>query len=189
MQSTMQRLVKEHAPTDWLKQTLAHKHTKQLGTLGGGNHFVELVYDEEDRVWMMLHSGSRNIGNVTAQHYDEVARKYSGGESRSLAYLKIKSRDGQAYLTDMTFCQEYALSNRQFMMEAFNNVLKKVVGKSALWSELVNIHHNYCECELCRYKDQATGEVLEEKLWVTRKGGTCQSHRLQRHRYIQSLAT
>mmetsp|Transcript_53400 Transcript_53400/g.127362 ORF Transcript_53400/g.127362 Transcript_53400/m.127362 type:complete len:184 (-) Transcript_53400:83-634(-) len=72
----------------------------------------------------------------------------------------------------MTFCQNYALSNREFMMEAFDKVVKKETGKSALWSKLVNIHHNYCECELCRYTDPATGESVEENLWVTRKGAT-----------------
>jgi tRNA-splicing ligase RtcB len=172
MKATMKRLVAEHKPTHWARQTLAHKHTKQLGTLGGGNHFVELVYDEEDRVWMMLHSGSRNIGNVTASHYDGVAAKQCGGAKEALAYLKIKSKEGQEYLTDMTFCQAYALENRQFMMQAFEKVLKGVTGKSALWSKLINIHHNYCECEQCRYYDEVAGKWKEEQLWVTRKGAT-----------------
>merc|ERR1719330_2045668 len=151
---------------------LAWKHTRQLGTLGGGNHFVELVYDEADRVWMMLHSGSRNIGNVTAQYYDKLAAKQCGGQQESLAYLEIASREGQEYLTDMTFCQAYALENRQFMMQAFEKVVKKETGKGALWSKLVNIHHNYCECEKCRYRDEATDTWKEEELWVTRKGAT-----------------
>merc|ERR1712232_1016643 len=103
MEKTMRGLSSLHEPTPWLKQTLSRKHTRQLGTLGGGNHFVELVYDEADRVWMMLHSGSRNIGNVTAQYYDGVAAKQCNGKKEALAYLKISSKEGQEYLTDMTF--------------------------------------------------------------------------------------
>jgi len=151
---------------------LTSKHTKQLGTLGGGNHFVELVYDEADRVWMMLHSGSRNIGNVTAQHYDSVAAKQCGGSKEALAYLEIRSKSGQEYLTDMTFCQAYALENRQFMMQAFARVLKSETGKDTIWSKMVNIHHNYCECEQCRFYDAESDSWQEERLWVTRKGAT-----------------
>merc|ERR1712032_862065 len=140
----MRNLLSKYQPTKWIRQTLAAKHERQLGTLGGGNHFVELVYDECDRVWMMLHSGSRNIGNVTAQHY----------------------------LTDMTFCQAYALENRHFMMQAFAKIIKMETAKAALWSNMVNIHHNYCECERCRYYDAASADWKEENLWVTRKGAT-----------------
>ncbi|CAK0865682.1 unnamed protein product, partial [Prorocentrum cordatum] len=172
MEDAVRELVSEHRPTSWLRQTLAAKHTRQLGTLGGGNHFVELVYDEADRVWMMLHSGSRNIGNVTAQHYDQVAARQCGGKPEALAYLEIKSKEGKDYLTDMTFCQSYARQNRRFMMEAFAHVLKRETGRSTSWSKMVNIHHNYCECESCRHRDEKTGAEIEEKLWVTRKGAT-----------------
>merc|ERR1712032_1610129 len=168
----MRNLLSKYQPTKWIRQTLSAKHTKQLGTLGGGNHFVELVYDEADRVWMMLHSGSRNIGNVTAQHYDGVAARQCGGNKESLAYLEIKSKEGQDYLNDMTWCQAYALENRQFMMQAFARVLKAETGRGTSWGKMVNIHHNYCECEQCRYFDEARGELREEELWVTRKGAT-----------------
>lgn len=170
--AAVKALLASHKPTEWLRQTLTSRHTKQLGTLGGGNHFVELVYDEEDRVWMMLHSGSRNIGNVTAQHHDEVAARCSGGSKEALAKLKVKSKEGQEYLKDMSFCQDYALENRRFMMEAFGEILKKETGRSTLWDRMVNIHHNYCECEHCRYFDTKSQDWREEKLWVTRKGAT-----------------
>lgn len=172
MQKKMEHLVSTHRPTRWLRETLSSRHTRQLGTLGGGNHFVELVYDEEDRVWMLLHSGSRNIGNVSAQHYDGLAAKQCGGSREALAYLEIRSREGQEYLTDMSFCQAYALENRRFMMQAFARVLKLETGREAVWSEMVNIHHNYCECEQCRYYDEGSGGWQEERLWVTRKGAT-----------------
>jgi len=170
MHKKMKELLAEHDPTKWLRNRLDERHTRQLGTLGGGNHFVELVYDEEDRVWMLLHSGSRNIGNVTAVHYDEVAIKACG--SKDLAFLPIHSADGQAYLKDMTFCQAYAFENRHFMLDSFANIMKKETGKNTLWNKMVNIHHNYCECEQCRYLDATTNEWKEEQLWVTRKGAT-----------------
>jgi len=172
MDAAMERLVSGCRPTRWLRQTLTPKHTRQLGTLGGGNHFVELVYDEEDRVWMMLHSGSRNIGNVTAQHYDGVAAKQCGEPREALAHLRVESKEGREYLTDMSFCQSYALENRRFMMQAFARVLKLETGRDAVWNEMVNIHHNYCECETCRLYDQGSGAWREERLWVTRKGAT-----------------
>ncbi|CAJ1398762.1 unnamed protein product [Effrenium voratum] len=172
MESAIKMLISKHAPTRWIRETLSGKHTRQLGTLGGGNHFVELVYDEEDRIWMMLHSGSRNIGNVTAQHYDELAAKQCGGSREALAYLRIESSQGKQYLTDMAFCQAYAWENRRFMMEAFAEVVKKETGREGVWSKMVNIHHNYCECEQCRYFDTSEEKWKEEELWVTRKGAT-----------------
>jgi len=170
--NALQSLVRDHQPTKWVRNRLADKHARQLGTLGGGNHFVELVYDEDDRVWMMLHSGSRNIGNVTAQHYDGVAAEQCDGQTEALAYLRVSSDAGQSYIKDMLFCQAYAFANRQFMLRAFSRVVQNVTKKRAAWDDAVNIHHNYCECEVCRYQDPATGEVREEELWVTRKGAT-----------------
>lgn len=90
-------------PSRFLQESMAApKVVKQLGTLGGGNHFLEVVYDETGRVWIMLHSGSRNVGNSTAQHYDRVANqqltrqglKAPGG----LNYFQIDSEEGQQYL-------------------------------------------------------------------------------------------
>jgi len=171
-EKTMQELLARRRPTRWLRQTLTSRHARQLGTLGGGNHFVELVYDEEERVWMMLHSGSRHIGNVTAQHYDGEAARQCGGQKEALAYLEIASDEGKAYLTDMDFCQDYALHNRRFMMRAFERVVRGVTGRGALWDNMVNIHHNYCECESCRWFDRETETWHTEELWVTRKGAT-----------------
>jgi len=172
MVKTVQQLVRKHEPTPWLRSALTNYHARQLGTLGGGNHFVELVYDEKDRVWLMLHSGSRNIGNVTAVHYDELASRKCGSPPESLAYLNVNHTDGRHYLKDMEFCQDYALENRRYMIEAFANIVKKETRRDVLWDKMVNIHHNYCECESCRYYDEAKGDWVKEKLWVTRKGAT-----------------
>jgi len=72
----------------------------------------------------------------------------------------------------MAFCQAYAFENRRFMMRAFARVLQLETGREAVWNKMVNIHHNYCECEQCRYYDRTSDSWREEKLWVTRKGAT-----------------
>uniref|UniRef100_A0A0G4GH76 3'-phosphate/5'-hydroxy nucleic acid ligase n=1 Tax=Chromera velia CCMP2878 TaxID=1169474 RepID=A0A0G4GH76_9ALVE len=159
-------------PTDTLLQMLEERHLCQVGTLGGGNHFIELVFDENDDVWMMLHSGSRNIGNIIAQHYDQQAARVSGEKPNGLAWLPIRSREGQDYLRDMRWCQDYAMLNRERMMNSFARVVRDVTGKEMKKHEMVNIHHNYCNCEMCKYRDENSGEMVEEKLWVTRKGAT-----------------
>ena len=79
-------------PTAWLRSTLDQRHVRQLGTLGGGNHFVELVVDDATppRCWVMLHSGSRNIGHTTASHYGRLAKKATGDRD-GLEYMHIES--------------------------------------------------------------------------------------------------
>jgi len=115
-------------PTDYIKAQLrAPRVTEQLGTLGGGNHFLEIVHDDtpKEQVWCMLHSGSRNIGNRTAQHYDRLARdlleQQQGVERtralRGIHYMPIESQEGQDYLRDMDWCQKYAYYNRKAMQE------------------------------------------------------------------------
>jgi len=113
-------------PTKYLQAQLRHeKVTDQLGTLGGGNHFLEVVHDDtpDEQVWCLLHSGSRNIGNKTALHYDQVARdwlKKNHKQNRRLQgihYMPIASPEGQAYLRDMEWCQHYAYYNRKAMQE------------------------------------------------------------------------
>lgn len=158
-------------PTDYLKeQLLLPRVTDQLGTLGGGNHFLEVVYEEnEQQVWVMLHSGSRNIGNRVAQHYDRVAKymlQQQGVDTKRLNgihYMPIESQEGQDYLRDMEWCQQYAFHNRQAMQNIMLDIVGKVTGHEADMSQAVNIHHNYCQCEKC-----GGGRML----YVTRKGAT-----------------
>ncbi|EER15705.1 Protein rtcB, putative, partial [Perkinsus marinus ATCC 50983] len=119
MRAAMKRLVDEHKPTGHTRGVIAERHVKQIGTLGGGNHFIELLHDEGDDIWLMLHSGSRNIGNITAQYYDGLAARQTGTSKENLAHLAIASDAGQDYLRDMHFCQAYAMENRKFMMNSF----------------------------------------------------------------------
>mmetsp|Transcript_496 Transcript_496/g.1474 ORF Transcript_496/g.1474 Transcript_496/m.1474 type:complete len:344 (+) Transcript_496:155-1186(+) len=121
MRAVLDDISHRRVPTKYLEGMASQKRAEQqLGTLGGGNHFLEVLHDENDRVWIMLHSGSRNIGNQTAQHYDSKAKEYIAqlglGEVHGLNYLRIDSQDGQDYLNDMTWCQAYAFQNRAAML-------------------------------------------------------------------------
>lgn len=162
--------------SQWLQRTLKQKHVRQLGSLGGGNHFLELVYDELDRVWIMLHSGSRNIGNITAAHHDQIAKSHMRTyglpkTNHMLNFLKIDTAEGQDYLNDMEWCQRYAMENRQQMLAIMKDVVFRVTGCRTEEDSVVNIHHNYCTCESCTYTDE-DGRQVTEDLWVTRKGAT-----------------
>lgn len=170
-QGILDAITGQAPPSMWLKEQLKLKRvTDQLGTLGGGNHFIEIVSEEHsNQIWVMLHSGSRNIGNRTAMHYDGIAERLltaQGVNTRALNglnYLSIESDEGQHYLQDMTWCQHYAFHNRRVMKEIVLDVVHKTTKKEADLINAVNIHHNYCACEDC-----GNGK----KLWVTRKGAT-----------------
>ena len=173
LQGTKERLDKIEAevePTPFLRSILTEDRTmNQLGTLGGGNHFLEIVNEEKTgRIGIMLHSGSRGLGNRCATHYDKVARallEKQGADTEALNglnYMLIESEEGQNYLKDMEFCQRYAFENRAAMKKTMLDVVQEVTGRQALMDEAINIHHNYCTCESCG----------DKKLWVTRKGAT-----------------
>ncbi|EIE20289.1 UPF0027-domain-containing protein [Coccomyxa subellipsoidea C-169] len=176
-QETIDDISNKRAPSKFVEESMsAPKVLKQLGTLGGGNHFLEVVYDETGRVWIMLHSGSRNIGNITATHYDKMAKE--GLQQRgittphNLNYLEIDSEEGQQYLQDMLWCQEYAWHNRSFMRDLMIDIVEDVTKGSVSLDESVNIHHNFCQCERCNYTDPRSGAKISADLYITRKGAT-----------------
>eukprot|EP00884_Botryococcus_braunii_P001854 jgi/Botrbrau1/1166/Bobra.0162s0054.1 len=175
---TLDLISSRAGPTPRLQKAAAvDKVAKQLGTLGGGNHFLEVVADETGEVWIMLHSGSRNIGNTTAQHHDQVAReqmrKRGITATGGLNYLELESQEGQAYLQDMEWCQQYAAENRRYMRDIMTEIVWDVARAEPDLGRSVNIHHNYCTCQSCSYTDPLTGEeVRNRRLWVTRKGAT-----------------
>ncbi len=139
---------------------------KQIGTLGGGNHFGEIQMGSDGHIWFMIHSGSRNLGAEVATYYNKVAaklnKKMKVGEpvKSGLAFLPIKSKEGRAYQQEMNFCLKYAHQNRQKMAEAFKEVL--VDFTACHFKEEVNIHHNYAALE----------SHFGQKLYVHRKGAT-----------------
>eukprot|EP00930_Biecheleria_cincta_P070594 TRINITY_DN58223_c0_g1_i1.p1 TRINITY_DN58223_c0_g1~~TRINITY_DN58223_c0_g1_i1.p1 ORF type:complete len:382 (-),score=52.47 TRINITY_DN58223_c0_g1_i1:319-1380(-) len=175
---SIRQISMEHAPSDYLARRIdkEQKISRQLGTLGGGNHFIEVVFSEGDeQVWCMLHSGSRHIGNSTAAHYDNLAGEFGTelkGLHGSLNYLEVESEVGQNYLKDMLWCQGYAKENRRSMLDLMLETVEEVNGKRAAAEKAINTHHNFCHCEKCKVVDPKTGRVNERNLWVTRKGAT-----------------
>jgi tRNA-splicing ligase RtcB len=141
------------------------KAERQIGTLGGGNHFIELQVDSSGVVWAMIHSGSRNVGKQMAEHYDRVARdenRRRGSEvplEWGLAHLAIDEESGAEYLAVMDWCLHFARENRRLMGEAVQTALsRRFPGIEP--DPAVDVHHNYAAVE----------EHFGEDLVVHRKG-------------------
>jgi tRNA-splicing ligase RtcB len=139
----------------------------QLGTLGGGNHFIELCLDEQDAVWMFLHSGSRGVGNKIANRHINAAKQQCADTGVSLpnadlAYLEEGTPEFDCYLGELRWAQQFALANREEMMDRFRQTLAHWMQADAHDVELerINTHHNYSTPERHGDKD----------VWVTRKG-------------------
>lgn len=135
------------------------------GTLGTGNHFIEICLDEEQRVWIMLHSGSRGIGNAIGSYFIESAKKdmerwFINLPDKDLAYIPQGSALFKDYFEAVHWAQEFALLNRRIMMDAVCGVMKQYISAFALDLEAVNCHHNYIALER-HYGDN---------VMVTRKG-------------------
>ncbi|MBW4519459.1 MAG: RtcB family protein [Scytolyngbya sp. HA4215-MV1] len=148
-------------------QDLQVKAMKQMGSLGGGNHFIEVCLDTNNQVWLMLHSGSRNIGNKLAQCHISTARelaKLAGDRlpDPDLAYFVAQTNEFDAYWRDLQWAQNYARMNREVMMARFKRLVEKhlVGGKPTKPLLSVNCHHNYAEKEV----------HFGEEVYVTRKG-------------------
>lgn len=137
----------------------------QLGTLGSGNHFLEVCLDEADRVWVFLHSGSRGIGNKIAQHHIKVAQKLCEQwwvtlPHRDLAYLPEGTDEFWRYIRELTWAQHFALLNRAEMLDRVVDCLAGWAGVAIERADVVQCHHNYTERE--RHGGQ--------EVWLTRKG-------------------
>jgi len=139
---------------------------RQLGSLGGGNHFVELCLDTEGAVWIMLHSGSRGIGNQIGEAAITMAKEVAARVDRQLphrdlAWLDEGTREFDAYVEGLGWAQEYASLNRDLMLELVHRALERSLGRKVRFlGEATNCHHNYARIE----------EHLGEKVWITRKG-------------------
>lgn len=167
-------------PSAWLHQEMlvsqATRTRNQLGTLGGGNHFVEVLTDESDMLWIMLHSGSRATGKLTADHYNNLAKTYmktTGAKMvQELPYFPVSSEEGRLYLQDMTWCMRYAFVNREIMLNNIIASIRTILGRECIESRRINAHHNFCELTPCSYTDPRSGIRVEKDLWITRKGAT-----------------
>lgn len=155
----------ERAPDIPIIQQELESARRQLGTLGGGNHFIEIQQGSDGHIWLMIHSGSRNFGFKTANFYHNTARALCDRKQyelphRDLAYLPMDTCEGREYFTAMNYCCDFAHANRVLMMERVGEILAKTTGASLL--EKINIHHNYAALE-----NHYSREVL-----VHRKGAT-----------------
>lgn len=138
---------------------------RQLGTLGGGNHFIELCQDEHRRLWVMLHSGSRGIGNAIGQYFIELARKDAERQQlqlpdRDLAYFREGAEHFDDYVAAVHWAQEYAAANRDCLAELVLAALRRHLPPFSVTGEVVNCHHNYVARE----------HHYGAEVWVTRKG-------------------
>jgi tRNA-splicing ligase RtcB (3'-phosphate/5'-hydroxy nucleic acid ligase) len=139
----------------------------QLGTLGGGNHFIEFQSGDDGYIWLMIHSGSRNIGYRVASHYNRLAIAYNQTHGEKvpakwqLDYLPLQSESGQNYLKEMNYCVQFAAANRQAMMQKVSQILLDFE-PDVTFSPAIDIAHNYAALEYHFGK-----EVL-----VHRKGAT-----------------
>lgn len=134
----------------------------QIGTLGGGNHFIELCLDTENNVWMMLHSGSRNIGKSLAEIHISKAKELSHNQNlpdKDLAVFLAKTKEMDAYRRDLYWAQRYALLNRETMLATYKSIMLQFFPQATFGKE-IHCHHNYVSEEV----------HFGEDVFVTRKG-------------------
>jgi len=144
------------------------KARSQIGTLGGGNHFLEIQVDSEGFIWIMIHSGSRNLGKQVADYYNEEAKKlneryYSSVDPKlDLAFLSLEDSIGWKYVQEMQYCVDFALANRKLMMERVKEAFFDVLHEFPTDNYDINIAHNYVKIE----------HHFNTNVWVHRKGAT-----------------
>ena len=147
-------------PTAGTDERLIETAQAQFGTLGSGNHFVEVCENAEGRVWLVLHSGSRGVGNQLATRHVKTAQALmtEGIESRDFAWFHRGQPEFDAYISDMLWCQSYAFEQREAMMQALIRAVSEGAAVKVQHTEqVINCHHNYAE-------------EKEAGLWLTRKG-------------------
>lgn len=146
-------------------ETYAENWRLQLGTLGSGNHFIEVSVDELDRVWLFLHSGSRGVGNRIAGHHIGVAQRLAKQwwidlPDRDLAYLVEGTPEFTRYISELRWAQHFALLNREEMMDRVARQVSEFLGTPVDEQERINCHHNFTESE----------KHYGAQVWVSRKG-------------------
>jgi tRNA-splicing ligase RtcB len=125
---------------------------RQLGTLGGGNHFIEIQKDKDDYIWIMIHSGSRNIGKKVADHYNKIAKKLNKQwnspvpPKADLAYLPFTTEEAHRYFEEMNYCVDFALANRKLMLTRVQEIFVDFF-PNIKFGEIINIAHNYAKWE------------------------------------------
>jgi tRNA-splicing ligase RtcB len=150
----------------WFSEHVRDLAVRNLGTLGGGNHFIEIQAGDDGRVWLMIHSGSRHLGNVIARHHHQAALKlnrrwHTALPSEDLAFLPASGDEGRSYIDDMKLALRYAEENRRRILDSFMAAVQTAFPQVGFDSQ-VNIHHNYASLE----------SHFNTNVWVHRKGAT-----------------
>jgi len=158
-------ILEKHKQISKMLKNFNQTWVRQLGTLGGGNHFIELCLDENQDVWIMLHSGSRGIGNVIGRYFIALAKKDMGQHiiqlpDKDLAYFNEGAKHFDDYIEAVEWAQDYAMANRREMMHLICGVLQKSLPNFTVTKEAINCHHNYIAREF----------HFGESIFVTRKG-------------------
>lgn len=161
----LDKLLHQHPKLLKMQKKPYQTWVRQLGTLGGGNHFIELCLDENDDVWVMLHSGSRGVGNIIGQYFIRLAQKdmerhVHSLPDKDLAYFTEGAEHFDHYVEAVHWAQDYAMDNRREMMRLILDALKKKLPKFGVTKEAINCHHNYVAME----------NHFGENVYITRKG-------------------
>lgn len=161
----LDRIISKHKKIYSLQKRPYQTWVRQIGTLGGGNHFIELCIDENDDIWVMLHSGSRGVGNAIGQYFINLAKKDMGQHivnlpDKDLAYFQEGAKHFDDYIEAVEWAQDYATANRREMMHFILQTLRKKLPKFGITKEAINCHHNYISQE----------KHFGENVFVTRKG-------------------
>ncbi|MGD9591047.1 MAG: RtcB family protein [Candidatus Berkiella sp.] len=164
-ESRFNHILEKHPNIAKRMQNASKKWVAQMGTLGGGNHFIEICLDQNNHVWVMLHSGSRGIGNAIGTYFIELAKKDMGVHiknlpDKDLAYLTEGTKHFDDYLEAVLCAQDYAYANRHEMMDLILKVLQSHLPPFQILEQAINCHHNYVTKEVHH----------DEQVYVTRKG-------------------
>lgn len=165
LQLRLKRITNKHQGLLRMLRDFDRTWQRQLGTLGGGNHFIELCLDEADQVWIMLHSGSRGLGNCIGTYFIERAKKEAQSRfghvpDQDLSYFAEGSDSFDDYLEAVQWAQDYAMENRREMMRLILEAIRPLLPSFQMSKEAINCHHNYVAQET----------HFGEDVYVTRKG-------------------
>jgi len=148
LKTGLDAITRKHPAIDKMVHGSEEKSHRQLGSLGGGNHFIELCLDENNDVWIMLHSGSRGIGNAIGRYFIELAQQDMEHQkiqlpNKDLAYLQEGSKHYGDYVEAVGWAQEYARRNRDVMLALVITAMTRFLPKFTVTKEAINCHHNY----------------------------------------------
>ena len=165
LEKRLQPIIQKHPGLVRMLRKFDATWQKQLGTLGGGNHFIELCLDENQDVWIMLHSGSRGLGNVIGTYFIELAKKeaqhrFGHVPDKDLSYFAEGSASFNDYVEAVEWAQNYAFENRREMMRLILEAIRPLLPPFQMTKEAINCHHNYVSREI----------HFGEDLLITRKG-------------------